>query len=128
MANGFDERINTVVYRKCFKNLVYAYLDINGLVTKKENTGSVRYLYHELGNDLDLMKHVKQPAPEPTANLLIKPAAPAPAAPAAQAAPAQAAPQKDHLEDLKKLKALLDAGAITQEDYDKKKEEILKMI
>ena len=129
LASGFDEKINTVVYRKCFKNLVYNYLDIDGLVTKKEKTGNVRYLYHELGSDLDLMKHVKQPAPEATAIELLKPAAPAPAAAAGQAAPAPApAPQKDHLEDLKKLKALLDAGAITQEDYDKKKEEILKKI
>ena len=131
LASGFDEKINTVVYRKCFKNLVHSYLDIDGLVTKKEKTGNVRYLYHELGSDLDLMKHVKQPAPEANSNAILKPVAVAPAAPAAAqpaAAPAPAAPQKDHFEDLKKLKDLLDAGIINEKEYEEKKAEILKKL
>lgn len=130
LASGFDEKINVVVYRKYFKGLVNSYSDINGLVTKKEATGNVRYLYHELGDDLDLMKHVKQPAPEATSNSITAVAAGVAAAPAAaaQAAPAPAAPQKDNFEDLKKLKDLKDAGIINEEEYEKKKSEILTKI
>ena len=132
LASGFDEKVNVVVYKKLFKGLQGYYADQDGLVTKKEKTGNVRYLYHELGMDLDLMPHVKQPAPEADANSIIA-VAPAPAAaaaaPAAQAAPAPApAPEKNNFEDLKKLKELLDAGIITEEEYNKKKEEILGKI
>ena len=133
LASGYDDKINVVVYRRLFKGLAFSYQDINGLVTKKEKTGNVRYLYHELGNDLDLMKQVKQPYPTPNKNAIqvAKPAAAAPAAQAAApaAAPAPApAPEKNNFEDLKKLKELLDAGVITEEEYNKKKEEILSKI
>ena len=130
LASGFDEKINVVVYRKCFKGLVNSYPDINGLVTKKEAKGNVRWLYHELGMDLDLMPHVKQPAPQPNANAIVAVAAGV-AAPAAEPAPAPQpapAPEKNYFDDLKKLNDLKEAGVITEEEYNKKKEEILSKI
>ena len=127
LASGFDDKINVVVYKKLFKNLYYSYADIDGLVTKKESTGNIRYLYHELGDDLELMHHVKQPAPVVDGNS-ISVKVDAPAATMAEPAPAPAAPQKDNFEDLKKLKDLKDAGIITEEEYEKKKEEILNKI
>jgi hypothetical protein len=48
--------------------------------------------------------------------------APAPAAPAPAAA---APPASDGLDDLLKLKNLLDAGALTQEEFDTQKQKIL---
>ena len=130
LASGFDEKVNVVVYRKCFKGLVNSYPDINGLVTKKEAKGNVRWLYHELGMDLDLMPHVKQPAPQPNANAIVAVAAGV-AAPAAEPAPAPQpapAPEKNYFDDLKKLNDLKEAGVITEEEYNKKKEEILSKI
>lgn len=131
LASGFDEKVNVVVYRKCFKGLVNSYPDIDGLVTKKEAKGNVRWLYHELGMDLDLMPHVKQPAPQPNANAIVAVAASvaAPAAEQPAAAPAPApAPEKNYFDDLKKLNDLKEAGVITEEEYNKKKEEILSKI
>ena len=131
LASGFDEKVNVVVYRKCFKGLVNSYPDIDGLVTKKEAKGNVRWLYHELGMDLDLMPHVKQPAPQPNANAIVAVAAgvaaPAAEQPAAEPAPAPA-PEKNYFDDLKKLNDLKEAGVITEEEYNKKKEEILSKI
>ena len=131
LASGFDEKVNVVVYRKCFKGLVNSYPDIDGLVTKKEAKGNVRWLYHELGMDLDLMPHVKQPAPQPNANAIVavaaSVAAPAAEQPAAEPAPAPA-PEKNYFDDLKKLNDLKEAGVITEEEYNKKKEEILSKI
>ena len=127
LASGFDDKINVVVYKKLFKNLYYSYADIDGLVTKKESTGNIRYLYHELGDDLELMHHVKQPAPVVDGNS-ISVKVDAPAATMAEPAPAPAAPQKDNFEDLKKLKDLKDAGIITEEEYEQKKSEILGKI
>lgn len=40
-------------------------------------------------------------------------------------APANATPQEDPMEKLKKMKEMLDAGLITQEDYDEQKQKIL---
>lgn len=128
LASGFDDKINVVVYRRCFKGLVNSYADINGLVTKKEKTGNVRYLYNELGDDLDLMQHIKQPEPQRNPNSITVVAAGVAAAPMAEPAPAPAAPQKDNFEDLKKLKDLKDAGIITEEEYEQKKSEILGKI
>ncbi len=56
-----------------------------------------------------------------------KPAEPAPApAPAAPpAAPSAPAPSVDIAEEIKKFKELLDLGAITQEEYDAKKKQLL---
>lgn len=133
LASGFDEKINTLVYKKMFKGLYYSYQDIDGLVTKKERTGNFRYLYHELGMDLDVMSQVKQPQPTVDTNCINipVPVAPAPAAqaaaPAAEPAPAPA-PEKNYFDDLKKLNDLKDAGIITEEEYNKKKEEILSKI
>lgn len=129
LASGFDDKINVVVYRRCFKGLINSYSDIDGLVTKKEKTGNVRYLYHELGNDLDLMKHVKQPAPVPNTNAIVAEAAGATTVVVKEVVKeASEEPKKDSFEDLKKLKDLKDAGIITEEEYEKKKEEILKKI
>jgi membrane protease subunit (stomatin/prohibitin family) len=51
---------------------------------------------------------------------------PPPAAPAAPAAAAPAAPaEEDPVEKLTKMKGMLDAGLITQEDYDAAKNKIL---
>ena len=54
-------------------------------------------------------------------------AEPVTGAPAAPAAPAAAAPvdAANSAEEIKKYKELLDMGAITQEDFDKKKQELL---
>jgi hypothetical protein len=49
------------------------------------------------------------------------PAAPAPAAPA----PAPAAPQVDVVAQLTQLKGLLDAGALTQDEFDAQKRKLL---
>lgn len=43
----------------------------------------------------------------------------------AAAAPAPAAPQSSDADELAKFKSLLDSGAITQEEYDAKKKQIL---
>ena len=131
LASGFDEKINTVVYNQLFKGLVVSYMDINGLVTKKENQGNFRYLYHELGNDLNLSQHIKQSRPESNGNLITSVVTPANAAPAAAAAPAPAPvaePKKDRFADLQKLKELKDAGILSDEEYEKKKAELLKDI
>ena len=126
LASVFDEKVNVVVYKKLFKGLYYSYTDIDGFVTKKEKMGNFRYLYHEIGDDLELMSHIKEPAPTPNGNSIsVIAAAEAPAAPMAEPAPE---PQKDNFEDLKKLKDLKDAGIITEEEYEKKKEEILNKI
>lgn len=51
----------------------------------------------------------------------------APAAPAAAPAPAPAAPTSvsEAADDLLKLKELLDAGILTQEEFDAKKKQLL---
>jgi hypothetical protein len=45
--------------------------------------------------------------------------------PAAAPAPAAAAPQADMVEQLTQLKSLLDAGALTQEEFDAAKAKLL---
>ena len=116
-----------------FKGLYSYYPDIEGLVTKKEATGNFRWLYHELGMDLDLMSQVKQPEPVVDGNTIIVYSPVPAAAPIVEqaAAPApqpQPAPEKNYFDDLKKLNDLKEAGVITEEEYNKKKEEILSKI
>jgi predicted flap endonuclease-1-like 5' DNA nuclease len=50
---------------------------------------------------------------------------PVAAAPAPVAQPASGAPTTEALDDLMKLKGLLDAGALTQEEFDAQKQKIL---
>ena len=59
-------------------------------------------------------------------NAIVAPTA-APAAPAAAPAPAPAAPASvsEAADDLLKLKELLDAGILTQEEFDAKKKQLL---
>ena len=133
LASGFDEKINTVVYKKMFKGLYSYYPDIEGLVTKKEATGNFRWLYHELGMDLDLMSQVKQPEPVVDGNTImvyspVPAAAPIVEQAAAPAPQPEPAPEKNYFDDLKKLNDLKEAGVITEEEYNKKKEEILSKI
>ena len=75
------------------------------------------------------MKHVKQPAPVPNTNAIVAEAAGATTVVVKEVVKeASEEPKKDSFEDLKKLKDLKDAGIITEEEYEKKKEEILKKI
>lgn len=68
-------------------------------------------------NMMGAVQNMQQPAPAP---------APAPdAAQPAPAAPAPAAPAEDPMVVLTEKKKLLDAGLITQEDYDKLKNQLL---
>jgi membrane protease subunit (stomatin/prohibitin family) len=64
---------------------------------------------------------LQQPVPGIGAQSTPPPAAPAPAAPAPAAAPAE----EDPVERLTKMKGMLDAGLITQDDYDAAKNKIL---
>jgi membrane protease subunit (stomatin/prohibitin family) len=67
---------------------------------------------------------LQQPVPGIGAQSTPPPAAPAPAAPAPAAAPAAPA-EEDPVERLTKLKQMLDAGLITQDDYDAAKNKVL---
>jgi membrane protease subunit (stomatin/prohibitin family) len=46
--------------------------------------------------------------------------------PAEQAAPVAAAPEEDSMEELTKLKGLLDSGVLTQAEFDAQKQKILQ--
>jgi membrane protease subunit (stomatin/prohibitin family) len=67
---------------------------------------------------------LQQPVPGIGAQSTPPPAAPAPAAPAPASAPAAPA-EEDPVERLTKLKQMLDAGLITQDDYDAAKNKVL---
>ena len=73
----------------------------------------------------------KNPAPQPVYQPPVQPVAPPVYQPPVQTAPQNFAPavnpQREDAEDkLTKLKRMLESGLITQEDFEKKKDEILE--
>jgi hypothetical protein len=89
-----------------------------GYVAYRAGKSSQQAQYHEQEQDAQLASMQQQPAADPQAQQY---AAPPPAAPAPGAAdtPAQ------RIEALSKLKELMDAGVLTQQEFDAQKQQLL---
>jgi membrane protease subunit (stomatin/prohibitin family) len=96
-----------------------------GFEAAGENTGSAGLVGLGMAAGATGIGALQQPVPGIGGQSTPPPAAP-PAAPAAPAAAAPAAPaEEDPVERLTKMKSMLDAGLITQDDYDAAKNKIL---
>lgn len=124
LGSKFDEKIDLVCYKKFLMNLPEYYGEESD-VTKKLHDGSVRGLFRAIGEPMDVVSKKAKPSVEP--NSIVSRAKEVSSSEKGGKAETKA-PERNKLDDLKQLKELLDSGVITQEEFDKKKEEILKSI
>lgn len=105
-------------------------LDAQEAAAKKTSQQTLNQIFADSG--IFSNAQVRKVAPTQPAQPVVpaQPAAPAtPAAPVAPATPAQppAAPASDKMAKLNEYKALVDAGYMTQEEFDQKRKEILQL-
>ena len=91
-----------------------------GYMAYRAGRGAQQQDYHEAGQDAQLQAMQQQPPPAPSS---YQPAPPPPAAAPPPPPPADTTSQR--IEALTKLKALLDAGVLTEEEFDAQKRQLL---